>query len=156
MISRLPPTHFIGEKLPSKVKFQSALECVGVDLELRSKKFPSILDPEKCVEINWIDLSCKLTHRARQRARFSGFGPGPGENPEIKFNNGNKIWFNYVFLHFKLKVVWYPAISFETHSSRLQKWKLFFDFKEGGPNSTYSSIWVKKIRGQKKSGIPYF
>ena len=61
MISRLPPTHFIGEKRPSKVKFQSALECVGLDLELRSKKFPSILDTEKCVEINYIDLTCKLT-----------------------------------------------------------------------------------------------
>ena len=46
MISRLPPTtctHFIGEKPPSKVKFQSTLERVGVDLELRSKKLPSIL-----------------------------------------------------------------------------------------------------------------
>ena len=75
MISKLPPTHFIGEKLPSKVKFQSALECVGVDLELRSKKFPSILDPDKCVEINCIDLTCKLTPTEVKNflARFSTF-----------------------------------------------------------------------------------
>ena len=75
MISRLPPTHFIGEKRPSKVKFQSALECVGVDLELRSKKFPSILDPDKDVEINCIDLTCKLTPTEVKNflARFSTF-----------------------------------------------------------------------------------
>ena len=75
MISRLPPTHFIGEKQPSKVKFQSALECVGVDLELRSKKFPSILDPDKYVEINCIDLTCKLTPTEVKNflARFSTF-----------------------------------------------------------------------------------
>ena len=75
MISRLPPTHFIGEKQPSKVKFQPALECVGVDLELRSKKFPSILDPDKCVEINCIDLTCKLTPTEVKNflARFSTF-----------------------------------------------------------------------------------
>ena len=76
MISRLPPTHLIGEKQPSKVKFQPALECVGVDLELRSKKFPSILDPDKCVEINCIDLTCKLTPTEVKNflARFSIFG----------------------------------------------------------------------------------
>ena len=32
------------QKLPSKVKFQSALECLGMDIELRFKKFSSILD----------------------------------------------------------------------------------------------------------------
>ena len=75
MISRLPPTHFIGEKHPSNEKFQSALECVGVDLELRSKKFPSILDPDKDVEINCIDLTCKLTPTEVKNflARFSTF-----------------------------------------------------------------------------------
>ena len=75
MISRLPPTHFIGEKQPSNEKFQSALECVGVDLELRSKKFPSILDPDKYVEINCIDLTCKLTPTEVKNflARFSTF-----------------------------------------------------------------------------------
>ena len=64
MISKLPPTHFIGEKLPSKVKFQSALECV-----------PSILDPDKFVEINCIDLTCKLTPTEVKNflARFSTF-----------------------------------------------------------------------------------
>ena len=76
MISSLPPTHFIGEKLPSKVKFQSALEYVGVDLELRSKKFPSILDLDKRVEINCIDLTCKLTPTVVKNflARLSTFG----------------------------------------------------------------------------------
>ena len=78
VISRLPPTdctHFIGVKQPSKVKFQPALECVGVDLELRSKKFPSILDPDKCVEINCIVLTCKLTPTEVKNflARFSTF-----------------------------------------------------------------------------------
>ena len=97
MISRLPPTHFIGEKLPSKVKFQSALEYVGVDLELRSKKFPSILDLDKRVEINCIDLTCKLT-------------------PTVVKN----------FL------------------ARL------------GPNSTYFSIWVKKIWRSEKVGNSLF
>ena len=61
MLSRLPPTRFILRKLPLKWKFQSALECVGVDLELRSKKFPSILNTDKSVEIKFIVLSCKLT-----------------------------------------------------------------------------------------------
>ena len=76
MISRLPPTHFIDEKQPSKVKFQSALECVGVDLELRSKKLPSILDQDKCVVINCFDLTCKLTPTEVKNflARFSTFG----------------------------------------------------------------------------------
>ena len=75
MISRLPPTYFIGEKSPSKVKFQSALECVGVDLELRFKKLPSILYPNKCVEINCIHLTCKLTPTEVKNflARFSTF-----------------------------------------------------------------------------------
>ena len=59
-------------------------------------------------------------------------------------------------------------------NSCLQKWQTFWrdfrplefflnvlEYQNGskfarGPNSTYSSILVKKIGGQKKSGIPYF
>ena len=76
VISGLPPTHFIDEKQPSKVKFQSALEYVGVDLELRSKKLPSILDPDKCIDVNCINLTCKLppTEVKNFSARFSTFG----------------------------------------------------------------------------------
>ena len=55
------PTHFIWGKLPSKVKFQSALECVGMDIELRFKKFSSILDTDEFVKINFMCLACKLT-----------------------------------------------------------------------------------------------
>ena len=65
----------MGEKPPSKGKFQSALEFVGVDLKLRFKKFSSILDPDKCVDINYIDLTCKLTPTEVKNflARFSTF-----------------------------------------------------------------------------------
>ena len=75
MLSGLQPKPFILEKLPSKLKFQSALECVGVDLELRSKKLPSILDPDECVEINRTDLTCNLTPTEVKNflARFSTF-----------------------------------------------------------------------------------
>ena len=71
----LPPTVFIFEKLPSKLKFQSALECVGVDLELRFKKLPSILNTDKSVETNFIVLSCKLTPTEVKNflAQFSTF-----------------------------------------------------------------------------------
>ena len=75
MLSGLPPTPFILEKLPLKLKFQSALECVGVDLELRSKKLPSILNTDKSVEIDFIVLSRKLTPTEVKNflARFSTF-----------------------------------------------------------------------------------
>ena len=46
--------------LPLKLKFQSALECVGVVLELRPMKLSSILNTDKSVEINSIALSRKL------------------------------------------------------------------------------------------------
>ena len=73
--SRLPPTHLIWWKRPLKVKFHFALECVGGDLVLRSKKFPSIPDKEKFVKINWIGSAAKLTPTDYENssARFSDF-----------------------------------------------------------------------------------
>ena len=75
VLSRLPPTPFFVEKLPLKLKFQSALECVGVNLELRSKKLPSILNTDKSVGIQFISLSQKLTPTEVENflARFSTF-----------------------------------------------------------------------------------
>ena len=94
------------------------IECVGVDLELRSKKLPSILDPDKCVEINCIDLTCKLTPTEVKNflARFSTFG------------------------NFLKNVLEYQNCS---------------KFARG-PNSTYSSIRVKKILGSEKVGNSLF
>ena len=112
VISGLPPTHFIGEKPPSKVKLQSALECLGDYLELRFKKFPSILDPEKCVEINWIGLSCKLT-------------PTEVKNFLARFSTLRN--FFKMFQNTKIAEIYQ------------------------GPNSTYSSIWVKKNLRVRKS-----
>ena len=109
------PTTFIGEKPPSKVKFQSALDYVGVDLELRSKKLPSILDPDKCIEISCIDLSCKLT-------------PTEVKNFLARFSSFRNFFKNFIE---------YPN---------------FIEYSKfaNGPNSIYSSIWVKKL-GVRKS-----
>ena len=115
MLSGLPPTPFILEKLPLKLKFQSALECVGVDLELRSKKLPSILNTDKSVETNFIVLSCKLT-------------PTEVKNFLAQFST---------FRNFFKNVLEYQNDSKFARS----------------PNSTSSTIWIKKLGGQKKSGI---
>ena len=118
MLSGLPPTHFILEKLPSKLKFQSALECVGVNLELRSKKLPSILNTDESVETNFIVLSCKLT-------------PTEVKNFLAQFST---------FRNFFKNVLEYQ------NDSKFAR----------GPNSTSSTIWIKKTWGSEKVGNSLF
>ena len=118
MLSGLPPTPFILEKLPLKLKFQSALECVGVDLELRSKKLPSILNTDKSVETNFIVLSRKLT-------------PTEVKNFLAQFST---------FRNFFKNVLEYQ------NDSKFAR----------GPNSTYSTIWIKKTWGSEKVGNSLF